>query len=187
MSSILTTVVLLVLAAAAGVVYLYVRRRRKANAAANILDDPNPLATWTYTPTEWQQAVDDEFSWARSDGGSAQIRICLSGIYVWSDSHSHIYRLETDGRFVTFAGYLGLEGNPLKLRVRWREITRDKNDNEEIHYYKEDHRIPVPVREKEAALKVVDFFTTRLEEHMDWYTALLPDDEPISLFGKDGF
>jgi len=128
-----------------------------------------------------------EFSWASADGGSAQIRICLSGIYVWSDSHSHVYDLETGGRFVTFAGYLGAQGSLLKLRVRWREITQDRNGNQEIHYYKEDFRIPVPLREKDAAFGVVDFFETRLENHLDWYTALLPDDEPISLFGKDGF
>lgn len=136
---------------------------------------------------EWQQAVRDEFTWGKSDGGSAQIRICQSGFYVWSDSHSRVYELEAGGKFVTFAGYLGVEGNPLKLRVRWRTITHDRNGNEEIHYYKEDYRIPVPVREKEAAMKIVDFFTTRLDNHLDWYTALLPDDEPISLFGKDGF
>jgi len=179
--------IVIVLALAAGAGYWYFRRRQQSQEAAAILNDPNPIATWTYTPAEWQQAVSDEFSWASADGGSAQIRICQSGIYVWSDSHSHVYDLETGGKFVTFAGYLGVEGNPLKLRVRWREITQDRNGDEEIHYHKEDYRIPVPLREKEAALKVVDFFTTRLEKHMDWYTALLPDDEPISLFGKDGF
>lgn len=179
--------VIIVLALAAGGGYWYLRRRRLANAAAEILNDPNPLAAWTYTPAEWQQAVADEFSWATADGNSAQIRICQSGIYVWSDAHSHVYDLETGDKFVTFAGYLGVEGNPLKLRVRWREIRRNRHGDEEIHYYKEDHRIPVPMREKEAAMKVVDFFKTRLENHLDWYTALLPDDEPISLFGKDSF
>jgi hypothetical protein len=177
----------LLLAIAGGAGYWYFRRRRQAQAASEILNDPNPIANWTYTPAEWQQAVADEFSWASADGGAAQIRICQSGFYVWSDSHSRVYELETGGKFVTFAGYLGVEGNPLKLRVRWRTITHDRNGNEEIHYHKEDYRIPVPVREKEAAMKVVDFFTTRLENHLDWYTALLPDDEPISLFGKDGF
>lgn len=187
MSRLVLIAIVLVLVSAAGVVYWYVRRRRQANAATDILNDPNPIATWTYKPEEWHQAVSDEFSWASADGGSAQIRICQSGIYVWSDSQSRVYELEAGGKFVTFAGYLGVEGNPLKLRVRWREITRDRHGNEQIHYHKEDHRIPVPIREKEAALKVVDFFTTRLEEHLDWYTALLPDDEPISLFGKDSF
>lgn len=174
-------------ALAAGAVYWYWRRRRQAQEAAAILNDPNPLATWTYNPTEWQQAVTDEFSWARSDGGSAQIRICLSGIYVWSDSYSHVYELETSGKFVTFAGYIDAEGSALKLRVRWRRITYDRNGREEIHYYKEDYRIPVPLREKDAALRVVDFFQTRLENHLDWYTAVIPEDEPISLFGKDSF
>ena len=177
--------VVIVLALAAGAGYWYFRRRRQAQAAADILNDPNPLATWTYTPMEWQQAVSDEFTWGKSDGGSAQIRICQSGIYIWSDSQSRVYELETGGKFVTFAGYLGAEGSPLKLRLRWRKITYDKNGNEEIHYYKEDYRIPVPLREKEAALKVVDYFQTRLENHLDTYTALVPDDEPISLFGKD--
>jgi hypothetical protein len=179
--------ILAVLALAAGLVFWFYRRRQQTHAADEILNDPNPIASWTYTPQEWQQAVSDEFSWASAHGGSAQIRICQSGFYVWSDSHSRVYALEAGGKFVTFAGYLGVEGNPLKLRVRWRRITRDKNGNEQIHYYKEDYRIPVPVREKEAAMKVVEFFTTRLEKHLDWYTTLLPDDEPISLFGKDGF
>jgi hypothetical protein len=179
--------IVILLAAAAGAGYWYFRRRQKAKAAADLLDDPNPLAAWSYTPTEWQQAVSDEFSWARSDGGSAQIRICQRGFYVWSDSQSRVYELEAGGKFVTFAGYLGAEGSPLKLRVRWREITHDRNGQEEIHYHKKDYRIPVPLREKEAAAKVVDFFTTRLEKHLDAYTALVPDDEPISLFGKDGF
>jgi hypothetical protein len=179
--------ILTVLVLAAGAGYWYLRRRQQAQAAANILNDPNPIATWTYTPQEWQQAVSDEFSWASAEGDSAQIRICQSGFYVWSDSHSRVYELEAGGKFVTFAGYLGVEGNPLKLRVRWREIRQDRNGDEEIRYHKEDYRIPVPLREKEAALKVVDFFTTRLEKHLDWYTALLPDDAPISLFGKDSF
>jgi LPXTG-motif cell wall-anchored protein len=177
----------LLLALAAGAGFWFYRRRRQAHAAAEILNDPNPIASWTYTPQEWQQAVSDEFSWASAHGDSAQIRICQNGFYVWSDSHSRVYDLEAGGKFVTFAGYLGVEGNPLKLRVRWREITRDRNGNEEIHYYKKDYRIPVPMREKEAATKVVEFFTTRLEKHLDWYTALLPEDEPISLFGKDSF
>lgn len=187
MSLLNSIAIVVVLASAVGVVYWFYRRRQQAHAAADILNDPNPIASWTYTPQEWQQAVIDEFSWASAHGDSGQIRICQSGFYVWSDSHSRVCELEAGGKFVTFAGYLGVEGSPLKLRVRWRTITRDRYGNEEIHYYKEDYRIPVPVREKAAAMKVVDFFTTRLEKHLDWYTALLPDDEPISLFGKDSF
>jgi len=45
----------------------------------------------------------------------------------------------------------------------------------------------VPLREKDTAQKVVDFFTARLQNNLDAYTAVVPDDEPISLFGKDSF
>lgn len=177
--------VLLALAAGGG--YWYFRRRRQAQAADQILNDPNPLASWTYTPTEWQQAVADEFSWGRGDGCSAQIRVCQSGIYVWSESKARLYELETGDKVVTFAGYLGTEGSPLKLRVRWKTVTYDQNGYKQTKYYKEDYRIPVPSREKDSALRVVDFFNTRLENNPGAYTAVLPDDEPISLFGKDGF
>ena len=66
--------IVIVLALAGGAGYWYFRRRQQAQAAANILNDPNPIATWTYTPQEWQEAVADEFSWARPDGGAAQIQ-----------------------------------------------------------------------------------------------------------------
>lgn len=167
--------------------YWYFRRRRQAQAAADILNDPNPLAGWTYTPAEWQQAVSDEFTWARSDGGSAQLRICQSGFYVWSDSQSRVYELETADKVVTFAGYPGTEGSPLKLRVRWRVIYRYEDRPDEVKYFKEDYRIPVPFRNRDDAARVAEFFTARLEKNLDAYTALVPDNEPISLFGKDSF
>ena len=187
MSVLYLIAIIIVLALAAGAGYWYLRRRWQAQVAASILNDPNPLAIWTYTPVEWQQAVTDEFTWGKSDGGSAQIRICQSGFYVWSDSKSRVYELETDGKVVTFAGYLGAEGSPLKLRVRWKLVTYDRHNHKETNYYKEDYRIPVPLREKDEALNVVEFFTTRLENNLDAYTDVVPDDEPISLFGKDSF
>ncbi len=177
----------LLLAVAGGAGYWYFRRRQKAHAVDEILNDPNPIASWTYTPQEWHQAVSDEFSWASAHGGSAQIRICQSGLYVWSDSHSRVYELESGGKVVTFAGYVGTEGSPLKLRVRWKRVTRYDDRPDEIKYFKEDYRIPVPLREKESALRVVEFFQTRLENNLNAYTAVVPDDEPISLFGKDSF
>ena len=61
-------------------------RRTRSDDISEILNDPSPLAFWTYTPQEWQQAVADEFSWGRVDGGECQIRICKSGFYV---SHAH--------------------------------------------------------------------------------------------------
>jgi hypothetical protein len=178
---------LLVAALAAGGYYLLLYRKRKSEIA-DILNDPNPLAAWTYTPQEWQQAVSDEFSWGRSDGNSAQIRICASGIYVSDGTKHHLFELETGIKMVTFAGYNAIEGSPLKLRVRWRIVSRGRNDlSDQTKYYKEDIRIPVPWREKEAALRVVDYFTKRLEQNMDGYATRIPDDQPISVFGKDSF
>ena len=176
---------LLAIIAAAG--YWYFKRRRQASLAADIVNDPNPVASWTYTPQEWQQAVTDEFSWASARGASAQARVSQRGVYVWSDSDSRVYELETGPKVVTFAGYLGIEGSPLKLRVRWKIVSYDREGNRQVHYYKNDYRIPVPLREKGAVLKVVEFFKTRLENNLDAYTAVIPDDEPISLFGKDSF
>jgi len=175
----------LTLIAAAG--YWYFRRWRQASIAADILNDPNLVASWTYTPQEWQQAVTDEFDWAKAGGGSAQVRISQRGVYVWSDSDSRVYELETGTKVVTFAGYPGIEGSPLKLRVRWKVVTYDEHGNRQTKYHKQDHRIPVPLRVKDEAEKVVQFFQQRLENNLDAYTAVIPDDQPISLFGKDSF
>ena len=178
--------VVILLIAAGGAGYLYYRRRVRSKDIAGILDDPNPLAVWTYTPEEWRRAVEDEFSWARSDGSSAQIRICETGIYLKTDSQNHLIELASGPKVVTFAGYRSTEGSPLKLRVRWK-IVRRRRGGDEVKYYKEDYRIPVPLREQDAAQKVVDCFTARLQNNLDAYTAVVPDDEPISLFGKDSF
>ena len=181
----IAVVILLIAAGVTG--YLYYRRRVRAKEIAAILDDPNPLAVWTYTPEEWRRAVEDEFSWGRSDGSSAQIRICETGIYLKTDSQSHLIELANGPKVVTFAGYRGTEGSPLKLRVRWKVVRHNRRGGEEVKYYKEDYRIPVPLREKDTAQKVVDFFTARLQNNLDAYTAVVPNDEPISLFGKDSF
>ena len=178
-------VVILALSGLTG--YLLRIRRTRKDEIADILNDPNPLAFWTYTPQEWQQAVADEFSWGRADGAEAQIRICQSGFYVEHGSQHRVFELETGTKVVTFAGYLGMEGSPLKLRVRWRVVTYDRNGDKQTKYHKEDFRIPVPLREMESAQAVVNFFRTRLEQNLAAYTELVPDDEPISLFGKDSF
>ena len=179
--------IVVLLAVAVGLGYFYYRRRVRSKEIADILDDPNPLAVWTYTPEEWRRAVEDEFSWARSDGSSALIRICETGICLKTASQSHLIELASGPKVVTFAGYRGTEASPLKLRVRWKVVRRNRRGGEEVKYYKEDYRIPVPLREKEVSQKVVDFFTARLENNLDAYTAVVSDDEPISLFGKDSF
>ena len=96
-----------------------------------------------------------------------------------------MYELESKTKVVTFAGYQ--DGNLLKLRVRWRVETYDKYDHKETKYYKEDIRIPVPPREKDAAHRVVEYFTGRLVQYPGLYTQVISDDDPISLFGKDSF
>jgi hypothetical protein len=181
-------IALIILAAAvAGGGFWYFTHRKHSKEIEDIVNDPNPLAFWTYTPQEWQQAVADEFSWGRVDGGEAQIRISKTGFYVSHGSQRRVFELETGPKVVTFAGYLWMEGNPLKLRVRWRVVTHDKYGNEEIKYHKADYRIPVPLREKQSAQDVVDFFSLRMEQNPEAYAQLVPDDEPISLFGKDSF
>lgn len=176
----------LVLVMVAATAYWYFVRWQRAQSAAEILSDPNPVAAWSYTPVEWQQLM-SEFTWADAVSDSAQVRICQRGFYIGSASQSRVYELETGDKVVTFAGYLATEGNPLKLRVRWKTVTYDENNYPQVKYHKEDYRIPVPLREKEEALKVVDFFTARLDNNLAAYSALVPDDEPISLFGKDSF
>src|SRR6266851_3858735 len=75
--------------------------------------DPNALAMWTYTPTEWQQAVADEFMWGLVHSNSAQIKICQLGFLVDDGSRRRVFHLETGTRVVTFAGYLPNEGSKL--------------------------------------------------------------------------
>src|SRR5215831_3406892 len=166
---------------AAGGVYLYRRRQGQRKAIDDILFDVNPLAVWTYSAEEWRQAVNDELSWGRVDDGPTDIRICRSGVYFKNQAREHLMPLADGIRIVTFAGYLGGEGLPLKLRTRWTVTTEDRNRETKIHYHKEDFRIPVPPREKDAALNVVIYFSRWLEDHERFYAELIPEDESISI------
>ena len=182
---ILVAIVVIVLLAVGGV-YLYQRRQRQRKAIDDILFDVSPLAVWTYSPEEWRQAVGDELSWGRVDDGPTDIRICRTGVYFKNQKREHLMPLQDGTRIVTFAGYLG-EGLPLKLRTRWRVITQDQNGNEQIHYHKEDFRIPVPPGQKDAAQNVVIYFTMWLEDHERFYAEMIPEEDPISIFGNDSF
>lgn len=187
MSQLYLIAILLVLAAAAGAGYWFFLRWRQNRWLDEALSS-ELLGSWTYTPAEWRQAVADEFSWGKTDVQSAQIFIYPSLIYLKADTQRRFFALERDGRVVTFAGFSGIEGSPLKIRVRWKVIHYDKNGvRQETKYYKDDFRIPVPAREKGEAEKVVEFLMTRLENNLAAYTDVVPDDEPISLFGKDQF
>jgi len=130
--------------------------------------------------------VADEFSWGRSRGNAAQIKICQLGFLVDDGSHARMFDLETSTRLVTFAGYVPIEGGLLKLRVR-QKLSIDRFHPNDNQYYKDDYRIPVPLREREQAQKVVDFFMTKLQSHLDEYSQLMADGESISLFGNDSF
>lgn len=146
--------------------YLYYRRRVRAKAIAGILDDPNSLARWTYTPDEWRTAVAGEFSWAKASGSSAQIFISRTGIYVKTDTQDHLIELANGFKVVTYASYRGEAGSPLKLRVRWKVVRRNPDGPDETKYYKEDYRIPVPLKHKQAAQNVADYFTAQLENNL---------------------
>jgi hypothetical protein len=183
----LIAVIIAMVALTAGGAYLYYRRARRRKVINDILFDVNPLAVWTYSPEEWRRAVQEELLWGHADDGPVQVRISRFGVYFKTRSREHLVALADGTKIVTFAGYGGAEGNPLKLRTRWRVITHDRYGNEQIHYYKEDYRIPVPLREQAAAQNVVNYFTKWLEDNPRFYTQMLPDDEPISLFAKDSF
>lgn len=183
---IIAALVVLLLAAAGGGYLIYCRGQRR-KAIDDILFDVNPLAVWTYSADEWRQAVDDELSWGAGNDGETQIRICHSGTYFKNNSREHLMPLADGARVVTFAGYLRGEKSPLKLRTRWRVTSYDEDGKENVKYYKEDFRVPVPPREQLAAENVVTHFTEWLDKNMSLYTRLVPDDEPISLFGRDAF
>lgn len=200
MLDLLIPMIIALVALAAGGAYLNYRRARRRRVINDILCDVNPLAVWTYSPEEWRRAVQEELSWGRPDDGPVQVRISRFGIYFKTRSQEHVLPLADGTRIVTFAGlrgphasgsrgvlFGGAEENPLKLRTRWRKITRDQYNREQIKYYKEDYRIPVPLGEQAAAQNVVNYFTKWLEDNPRFYAQMVPEDEPISLFGKDSF
>ena len=179
----------LVLAVVVAGSFFYLGRRKRKARIAEMLSGTNLLAAWTYDPDEWRQAVEEEYTWIRNkDGGVGHCYISPSGIYIKNDSQDRLIDLSGNGKVVTHASYRGADrSSPLKLRVRWRVVTTDKNGNEQIKYFKEDYRIPVPIRNRDDAARVADFFIAKLENNLAAYTAVVPDDEPISLFGKDSF
>ncbi|MDQ2920194.1 MAG: hypothetical protein M3R52_01060 [Acidobacteriota bacterium] len=167
--------------------YLYLKRRKRRERIAAILSGTNLLGHWTYTPNEWQRAVAEEFTWAKNKGDMGHVYITPSAIYVKSDSGDRLTELCGNGKVVTHASYRGAEGSALKIRVRWKVVTRYQDRADEVKYFKEDHRIPVPLKYAGEARRVADYFTARLEANLEAYTAVVSDDEPISLFGKDSF
>jgi len=183
---VISSVVLVVVAAGASV-YLYFRRQKRKSEISLLTDGVDLLAHWTYTPNEWRKAVEEEFTWASSKDDVGQVYVSPTALYVKADHRDHLIELAENDKVVTHASYRGAEDSPLKLRVRWRVVTYNPDGPDQIKYYKEDYRIPVPPSAKEAASKVADFFTRQLENNLDAYTTVIGDDESISLFGKDSF
>jgi hypothetical protein len=181
----LVIIAIAVLVAAALGGYLFVKRRERREKIAAITSGADLLARWSYTPNEWEP-VADEFSLGRS-AGAGEVYISPAQIYIKGESKERLIDLASDGRVVTFASYRGAEGNPLKIRVRWKVTRRYEDRPDEVKYYKEDYRIPVPAKYADEAQQVAGFFTQRLEANLDAYTAVVSDDDPISLFGKDSF
>ena len=178
--------VVLLGAAGAGL-YVYFRRQKRKAQIALLVNGVDVLAHWTYTPAEWRKAVEEEFTWASNTDQAGEVFISPTALYVRGERRDHLINLADQGKVVTHASYRGAEDSPLKLRVRWKVVTRNRNGYEEVKYHKEDYRIPVPPGAKQAAQQVADFFTAQSENNLAAYTALVPEDEPISLFGKDSF
>src|SRR6185503_20779485 len=116
-----------------------------------------------------------------------EVYISATAIYFKSGSNERLIDLAADGKVVTYAAYRATEGSPLKIRVRWKVIRRYEDRPDEIKYFKEDYRIPVPLRNAADAPRGPAFFTARHDENLEAYTDLVPVDDPISLFGKDSF
>jgi hypothetical protein len=183
-----TLLFLVLLAVVAIASYFYLKRRAhhaQQRRSSEIVADPNLLAHWVYAPDDWRKAVEDEFTWVKNKEGTGHIYISPTAICVKNDFQERIVELADKGKVVTNASYRGAEGSLLKLRVRWRVVEQREYGSDEVKYYREDYLIPVPSKYKEEARRVADFFTARIENNMAAYTAVVPDDEPISLFGKD--
>ena len=187
----LITIGVALLGAAGAGLYFYCRRQRRKQLITLLIDKVDLLAHWTYTPAEWQKAVAEEFTWASGRDFGGEVYISPRAVYVKADTRDNLIDLTEKGKVVTNASFTGTEGMPLKLRVRWRvrtyRETGGSDRTDQFKYCKEDYRIPVPPTAKEEARKVVNFFTTQLENNLEAYTAVVGEDEAISLFGKDTF
>jgi hypothetical protein len=185
MSGLLPILLALLACLAAIAIYLYFQREARRRRSFEIITDPNLLAHWVYAPDEWRKAVEEEFTWVKNKEVTGHVYISPTAVCVKNDFQERVVELDEKGKVLTNASYRGGEGSRLKLRVRWRVVERHPDQADEVKYYKEDYWIPVPAKYQEEARRVADFFTARIENNMEAYTAVVPDDEPLSLFGRD--
>jgi hypothetical protein len=168
-----------------GLIYL-VKRWQRNRKVSEIVSCPNPLARWQYAADEWPRAVDEEFNWVKHKDKPAQVFITPAGIYITNGPDGQLMSLRGGGKFVTHASYRGTDISPLKLRVRWKVVTRYRNA-EHVEYYTDDYRIPVPRGREEEANRIVQFFTAQAEQNPDLVNSVTSPDSPISIFGKEPF
>jgi hypothetical protein len=168
-----------------GLIYL-VKRWQRNRKVSEIVACPNPLARWQYAPDEWPRAVAEEFTWVKHKDKPAQVFITPAGIYITNGLDGQLIHLRGSGKFVTHASYRGTDVSPLKLRVRWKVVTRYRNA-EHVEYHTEDYRIPVPRGRNEDAIRIVQFFTTQAEQNPDLVNSVTSPDSPLSIFGKEPF
>ena len=177
-------IVLAVLGVAFGL-YTYVKRRARKRRASEILADPNLLAHFVYAPDEWRRAVDDEFTWVKNKDSLGHVYITPTAFCVKNDFQERVFELSGQSKAVTNASYRGSDGSMLKLRARSRVVQYQDNRPDEVKYLKEDYCIPVPLKQKEDARRVVGFFTAQIENNPKAYADLVADDEPLSILGRD--
>jgi hypothetical protein len=166
-------------------VYTYFGRRARRRRASEIIADPNLLAHFVYAPDEWRRAVEDEFTWVRNKESPGHVYITPTALCVKNDFQERVVELSGKGKAVTNASYRGAEGSLLKLRARCRVLEQHDNRPDEVKYSKEDYCIPVPLKQKDEARRVADFFTTQIENNPKAYADLVAEDEPLSIFGRD--
>ncbi|HEX8921887.1 MAG TPA: hypothetical protein VF766_10445 [Pyrinomonadaceae bacterium] len=178
--------IVIVALGAAVIVGLYLIRKRGRQRRLNeIISDPNLLAHFVYAPNEWRRAVEDEFTWVKNKESPGHVYITPTALCVKNDFQERIVELADGGKVVTNVSYRGADGSVLKLRARWRVVEHNVDRPDEVKYFKEDYWIPVPLKQKEDARRVAEFFTAQIENNPQAHANLVADDEPLSLFGKD--
>jgi hypothetical protein len=164
------------------------KRRKRDKKIASILAGENVLARWPYAPDEWQKAAGEEFDWVKHRELPGQAFFTPTALYITNGSEQFFRDLSELGKKVTHCSYRGTPGAVLKMRVRWKVRTSSATDySDKTHYYKEDYRVPVPHGHEEQARRVVEHFAAQIEADAAAIQDVMPEDSPISLFGKDEF
>jgi hypothetical protein len=167
--------------------YLWSGRRGRKRLISELTSGRGLIAAWPYTPEQWRAAAEEEFAWARGGNSAGHVYVSPDAVYIKGGVKGRLIDLSGGGRVVTHASFSGGDMSPLKLRVRRKVVHHHPDRADEVKYYRDDYRIPVPAEHRDAAGRVVDYFTSRHEKNLEAYAESVSDDEPLSLFGKDPF